>query len=77
MLGNLREWCRDWFGDYPDGPAVDPQGPDSGSLRVLRGGSWADAREACTVHARTPMAPDFAYRLAGFRVVLGPSLEGN
>ena len=40
MHGNAREWCLDWYGDYPTGPARDPQGPENGSLRVARGGSW-------------------------------------
>jgi len=40
MLGNVWEWCWDWYGTYPGGRVVDPVGPDSGSSRVLRGGSW-------------------------------------
>jgi formylglycine-generating enzyme required for sulfatase activity len=40
MHGNVSEWCRDWFGDYPADPVVDPVGPDKGRYRVYRGGSW-------------------------------------
>jgi len=40
MHGNVCEWCSDWYSEYPSGPLTDPQGPNTGSSRVLRGGSW-------------------------------------
>ena len=40
MSGNVREWCWDWYGSYSSGSLKDPQGPEAGSGRVLRGGSW-------------------------------------
>jgi len=39
-LGNVWEFCQDWFGPYSPSPQVDPQGPPSGYQRVLRGGGW-------------------------------------
>ena len=45
MHGNVLEWCEDWFGDYPTDQIVDPIGAETGTARVLRGGSWIDGDE--------------------------------
>jgi hypothetical protein len=39
MHTGVREWCYDWYGDYPEGPQTDPIGLDSGTSRVVRGGA--------------------------------------
>lgn len=40
ILGNIEEWCQDWYGPYNGGYLIDPSGPSSGYGRVLRGSSF-------------------------------------
>jgi formylglycine-generating enzyme required for sulfatase activity/predicted DNA-binding protein (UPF0251 family) len=40
MHGNVWQWCQDWEDDYPQKDVVDPQGPNMGTYRLMRGGSW-------------------------------------
>ena len=40
MAGNVFEWCWDWYGNLGTGLATDPRGADTGTSRVIRGGSW-------------------------------------
>lgn len=40
MLGNVIEWVWDWSGSYDSGSVTDPKGPGSGTVKILRGGSW-------------------------------------
>ena len=73
MSGNVLEWCWDWYGSsngYPSG-TEDPAGPDTGSLRVLRGGAWNDLPSGCTVSSRESFYPYHRGGLLnnGFRVV--------
>lgn len=42
MTGNIIQWCRDWYARYPAGPATGPVGPSTGTVRVIRGGSWGN-----------------------------------
>jgi formylglycine-generating enzyme required for sulfatase activity len=71
MLGNIVEWCQDWYGPYPGGIALDPQGPATGSTRVARGGLWFRPDTYCRSAWRNGAPPDLT-GAAGFRVVLAP-----
>jgi formylglycine-generating enzyme required for sulfatase activity len=69
MHGNLWEWCQDWYGDYPHGSVVDPRGPDSGSNKLRRGGSWVGFGYRCRSANRAYANPSVKFKSTGFRLV--------
>ena len=73
MSGNVFDWCNDWYdSDYYDrSPSSNPTGPNSGSLRVARGGNWYyDAGLGfCRSARRADSDPGYGSGGLGFRVV--------
>ena len=73
MSGNIWEWVNDWHGDYPDAPQIDPIGPDSGTEKIWRGGSWGSNLIILRSAFRGYNDPSLALSDNGFRCVLSSS----
>lgn len=59
MSGNVYEWCWDQGEDYPSGLRIDPRGEvETGSARMIRGGSWDHGASRCCVAARLSNVTD-------------------
>ena len=78
MHGNVYEWCMDWFGDEyykiceQQGIVENPAGPENGSYRVLRGGSWYDGGQNCRSAIHGDTGPGRRDGNLGFRLVFVP-----
>ena len=70
MNGNVWEWCEDYFDYYSASAAMNPIGPVSGTLRVLRGGGWCDDVRYCRVKGRGSNDPQNRYNLNGLRLAM-------
>ena len=69
MHGNVWEWCHDWYRDYTASTKIDPIGPDSGTMRVRRGGSWFRYGYSCRSANRNSGHPGSRFKTTGFRLV--------
>ncbi|WNJ19625.1 formylglycine-generating enzyme family protein [Pontibacter sp. G13] len=75
MSGNVYEWCQDWhdlafFQNCLDnGKVTNPEGPKTGSNRVIHGGSWYGSVRGLRVSYRSSEHPEYGILDIGFRIV--------
>ena len=72
MHGNVWEWCEDWYAYYQAGAVTDPKGPATGSVRVLRGGSFLGIASGARSSTRGFNTPTYRYLNRGFRLARTP-----
>lgn len=69
MHGNVWEWVSDWYAPYSSEETSDPEGPKTGKLKIIRGGSWYFGADQVMSSTRRSHAPELWGFSTGFRIV--------
>jgi formylglycine-generating enzyme required for sulfatase activity len=79
MLGNVWEWCADWYDAqyYAQSPSKNPLGQLSGDSRLVRGGAWSGEPTFIRCAVRRGSAPVYGFDAVGFRVVISATLTST
>jgi formylglycine-generating enzyme len=72
MHGNAREWCEDWYDDYPEAEITDPTGSERGVKKVIRSVAYSDPAWFCRSANRYSLGMNDVGPFTGFRLVCIP-----
>lgn len=74
LAGNVWEWVNDWYKSdyYAERVSRNPQGPETGYYKALRGGAWFSSQSHVRAADRTHFNPENRYDYVGFRAVMLP-----
>ena len=70
MSGNVSEWCKDYYEAYSSEPQTNPQGPETGSFCVYRGGGWVSNAKTCRSTHRNSIDPNYSHFILGMRLAI-------